>query len=177
MSNVVDMINRRIGKLVVSKRAGTLYNQASWLCVCDCGKAVEYSGADLRSEKVISCGCEKVVLHGDPINRVIHAYVTGASGRGLSFNLSRIVFEDLIANVCHYCGRKPEQTIKVGAKFDRIHPTFRYNGIDRVDNYRGYEPDNVVTCCKRCNRAKDTMSQKQFLELIDAIYKRRIEPK
>jgi len=124
MSNVVDMINRRIGKLVVSKRAGTLYNQASWLCVCDCGKAVEYSGADLRSEKVISCGCEKVVLHGDPINRVIHAYVTGASGRGLSFNLSRIVFEDLIAMFVIIVGGNRSRRLKLGRNLTEYIPPF-----------------------------------------------------
>jgi hypothetical protein len=37
------------------------------------------------------------------------------------------------------------------------------NGIDRVDNTKGYSVDNCVPCCRRCNVAKADMTPDQFL--------------
>ena len=36
------------------------------------------------------------------------------------------------------------------------------NGVDRVDNTKGYSVDNSVPCCKFCNTAKHTMSEGDF---------------
>lgn len=44
------------------------------------------------------------------------------------------------------------------------------SGLDRVDSSRGYELDNVVPCCTRCNKAKNNMSQASFIEHIIKIY-------
>ena len=38
-----------------------------------------------------------------------------------------------------------------------------HNGIDRVDNSKGYHPENCVPCCKTCNIAKQSMSVEEFL--------------
>ena len=46
---------------------------------------------------------------------------------------------------------------------------YTYNGIDRVDNTRGYTLDNVVPCCFKCNRAKDTMTKEEFLEWVGRV--------
>jgi len=55
---------------------------------------------------------------------------------------------------------------------------FRINnprdGIDRIENDRGYETDNVVPCCGRCNKAKGTILLSDFLEMVAKIYKNRI---
>lgn len=42
-------------------------------------------------------------------------------------------------------------------------------GIDRWDNSRGYLADNVVPCCKDCNRAKMTRPPREFVEGCRAI--------
>jgi 5-methylcytosine-specific restriction endonuclease McrA len=44
-----------------------------------------------------------------------------------------------------------------------------YSGIDRKDSSKGYILSNVVSCCFTCNKAKGTMSEKEFLEWIDRI--------
>ena len=46
----------------------------------------------------------------------------------------------------------------------------KYNGIDRVDSSKGYEYNNVVSCCKNCNSAKMQLSIKEFKEHIIKIY-------
>ena len=45
-----------------------------------------------------------------------------------------------------------------------------YNGIDRVDNNRGYEIENVVPCCTSCNSAKMDLSKEDFLCRIKRCY-------
>ena len=55
---------------------------------------------------------------------------------------------------CFYCG-KEISTI----------------GIDRVDNTKGYSVDNLVPCCTDCNKAKNALSQEQFLQMARAIVK------
>jgi len=42
-------------------------------------------------------------------------------------------------------------------------------GIDRWDNSQGYLADNVVPCCKDCNRAKNTRTPREFVEGCRAI--------
>jgi len=42
-------------------------------------------------------------------------------------------------------------------------------GLDRWDNSRGYFADNVVPCCKDCNRAKNTRTPRAFVERCRAI--------
>ena len=37
-----------------------------------------------------------------------------------------------------------------------------YNGIDRLDSSLGYTKDNIVTCCKICNYAKNKMKFEDF---------------
>lgn len=56
--------------------------------------------------------------------------------RGLTFELSFEQFAELVNSKCHYCGKEPR------------------NGVDRVDNTRGYVTDNVVPACLPCNVRK-----------------------
>jgi hypothetical protein len=58
------------------------------------------------------------------------AYKNGAIERGVSFNLSFEEFESFYGISCFYCGVQ-----------------FSVIGLDRVDNGRGYEMGNIVSCC------------------------------
>lgn len=40
-------------------------------------------------------------------------------------------------------------------------------GLDRKDNNKGYNKDNVVACCKRCNRRKGTKSYEDFTKSME----------
>ena len=110
-------------------------------------------------------------LQGDYIGRVLRTYRWDANARQLTFNISREEFEKLIFLDCHYCGRKPSQSVKIGKDYKEWHPTFRYNGIDRVDNLKGYEIGNLVPCCNQCNKARRDTSYNEFLEWARAVSK------
>lgn len=100
-------------------------------------------------------------LYGTVTSCVLMLKKQQAKKKGVSFNLSWDALHDLLGQPCVYCGDAPANTYKVwdeGTCFP-----LRYQGIDRVDNLRGYEPDNVVPCCKRCNAAKNDGTLEDFL--------------
>lgn len=56
-SVVVDETGNRYGKLTVLVRENIHTGKARWICQCDCGNRVTVNGCDLRSGRVVSCGC------------------------------------------------------------------------------------------------------------------------
>uniref|UniRef100_A0A6C0HKK4 Uncharacterized protein n=1 Tax=viral metagenome TaxID=1070528 RepID=A0A6C0HKK4_9ZZZZ len=76
--------------------------------------------------------------------------------RGLLFTLSESDFERLIIQSCYYCG---------------FHSASRLNGIDRVDNNKGYIIANCIPCCKMCNVMKNMQHPLEFLDKVDGIAK------
>jgi len=70
-------------------------------------------------------------------------------GVKLESNITFEVYSDLVQDKCFYCGFLQNQQNKV-------------NGIDRVDNNKGYVLDNVVTACWPCNRCKGGMGVLEF---------------
>lgn len=58
MGKKIDLTNQRFGKLLVLKEGGRdSSNKILWICQCDCGNIKEIRGNDLRSGKIVSCGC------------------------------------------------------------------------------------------------------------------------
>ena len=70
-------------------------------------------------------------------------------------------FIKIATSKCSYCGAEPRET-GYGVVC---------NGIDRIDNSRGYTLDNVSSCCTRCNIMKGNMSRNEFLDHISKIVK------
>lgn len=81
-------------------------------------------------------------------------YVKGAKKRGLNFTISKIKFNELIILPCFYC-----DYTAIG----------EVNGIDRIDNNKGYVDDNIITCCQSCNIMKGTQHPLEFIDKLNAI--------
>lgn len=78
-------------------------------------------------------------------DRCIHT----AKARRLEFQLTRAEHGLIVANPCYLCGKRNEATHE--------------NGIDRVDNSKGYTITNCRACCYPCNRLKHTSDVEQFI--------------
>jgi len=89
----------------------------------------------------------------NPDRTALHYTRAGAKRRGLAWLLDDEVALALIRGVCFYCGSAPEPA----------------NGIDRVDNSKGYENGNVVGCCAQCNFAKNDLSVASFLAWVSGL--------
>ena len=98
------------------------------------------------------------------VNHTYKTYKHNAKKRGYSFNLSKDTFERLMFEPCHYCGYEGFNVSKL-VKEEFI----CYNGVDRVDNDTGYEIDNCVPCCGKCNIMKNNNSKEDFINHIKNI--------
>ena len=91
---------------------------------------------------------------------VFRAYVQGAIRRDIDFTLTTREVYTLMSKPCHYCGLLPyNQTLELV-----------YNGIDRVRADGSYTINNVVACCKLCNRMKSALTIEDFLNHISLIH-------
>ena len=147
---------------------------AYWLCECQCPLKTRkvMRGGTLRGGLSLSCGCfrqEKAsqIRNVDtPYSFLFYKYRLAASTRGIAFDITVDDIKRTVIQNCIYCGAKPSNT----SKFLLRRHNFYYNGLDRVDNNKGYGPDNIVPCCCKCNLAKRQMSYSEFREWIMAVY-------
>lgn len=98
-------------------------------------------------------------------NLIIRSYKAGAKARNLEWALEINDLENLFKNNCYYCGDAPGQIKKTLAG----NGNYIFNGIDRIDNKKGYVLDNVVSCCKLCNHAKNNLSVDEFMKHVRKI--------
>ncbi len=127
------------------------------LAQCVCGKIKEVTGRSIRTQTSKNCGCKKGIktrgrsksLFKDGSQTALFfRYQRSAKYHDRDFTLTFDQFIKIASTNCYYCDRKPESKSKKG------YVIFYYNGVDRVDNNRGYVPDNVVPCCTICNTKK-----------------------
>ena len=181
----IDLTGKRFGKLTALNIAVKRGNrgQLYWNCVCDCGNYHVVSGDCLRSGKSKSCGCARKNPPNKIDNReqaiVKQLYKSTIVKRskllGLDYNLTLDYYSKMIKQPCYYCGKAYSNyandrfnSVKNGKKTSDT--VVYYNGIDRIDSSTGYNKGNIVTCCKYCNTAKNTMTQEEFKEWIKRVY-------
>lgn len=192
MSAFIDISGQRFGKLVAIRvaRRETRSNGGTsilWECRCDCGNTHVVSRTSLYTAR--SCGCSHVeqakrlgrekrksVGHSAR-NKLMKKYEAQAEYRNLEWKLSTEQFNEITKQNCYYCGKEPSQIVNLRG----CNGVYVYNGIDRLDNSKGYSIENCVPCCGVCNKAKMVMSENEFSEWISRVYinfasKRAIKP-
>lgn len=174
MSAWIDITGQRFGLLrAIEPVFSPGMRHRGWFCICDCGGAVVKSGSDLRTGNTGSCGCmrdacRKSLPPTEAAFRYLYReYQDSARARGHAFDLSRDEFRRLTRQDCLYCGVLPGAVVSR----PRINGSYIYNGVDRVDNTKGYIVDNCVACCKTCNLMKRMSSVGEFLSHIERIHK------
>lgn len=151
--------------LVINYSYTNKNNQAVWLCRCDCGNTKEISSGSLLSGRTRTCGCRGLDEQGSTLNSTYRQYVTGAKNRNLEFFLTKEEFKVITKENCYYCGISPNNIRKTKHKENYV-----YNGIDRIDNSKGYVKGNVVPCCSKCNKAKNKYSKDDFLSWVRSVF-------
>lgn len=133
-----------------------------WTCSCSCGNEKIASSSSLEQGAIKSCGCLKkdrlkIFCNEDLWKKLFDDYKRSAIKRNLEFKLSLEEFTNLITKPCIYCRSYGLSHIKT-SKFQ-----LSYTGLDRKDNSLGYVFSNCSPCCKFCNGAKRSFSEKEFL--------------
>lgn len=57
--NLINLVGKRFGRLLVVEKADSKKSHARWRCLCDCGKECIVYGSSLKSGNTTSCGCYK----------------------------------------------------------------------------------------------------------------------
>lgn len=186
---IINLVGKKFGKLTVIEMSNERSNsgQIKWNTICDCGNNHTVTGDSLRGKKSKSCGCllkNFVPKNKNPnrkeaiIKRLYYKNIIQESKNNERiYDISLEDFENLILAPCFYCGITGYN--KIEDKFNQKNKEKNHlssniilfcNGIDRINSDIGYIKSNVVTCCKRCNYAKNSMSINEFYKLIKLIY-------
>jgi hypothetical protein len=103
-------------------------------------------------EKNINIIRKKSIIKGKTPNGKYSYYKATAKRRDIEFNLTLEQFTELWNKPCYYCG-------------DEI----KTIGVDRVDNTKGYQVDNIVPCCAWCNKMKLNYTKEEFINHCEKI--------
>lgn len=178
---------QRFGKLIAIEMINVYdsLGRKKWLCKCECGKTEKLSTHLLNGGFVKSCkhctprntdiekkqqnkknGFQPKPFGESSFNALYCSYKCGAKSRNLEFLLTKEEFKLLVTSNCFYCNKKPSQIYNR----KNSNGSFTYNGVDRIDNCKGYTIKNSRPCCKKCNILKFNLTENEFLNLIIKIY-------
>ncbi len=174
----LKLVGQKFSRLTVLEDIGTnSHGESLWKCNCDCGQTIITTGNSLTGGNTKSCGCYQRDMSSKAsqlpkgeaaFNAAYSGYQRTAIQKGNSFELSKKEFRSLIIRDCFYCGDPPSEYKDGSGRNGR----FKRNGLDRMDNDKGYILDNVVACCKTCNVMKKAMDVGKFLCHINEIARR-----
>ena len=148
MPNCIDLTGQRFGRLVVIRREiNPQKGSAEWLCLCDCGNKTYAESHTLLRGRKKSCGCYK----SDYICKKNTKH--NLSGSRLNVTLNNIMqrcYNPKNHHYKRYGGRGITVCEEWRGDMGRVHffewaMQTGYNDsltIDRIDNDKGYSPDN-----------------------------------
>jgi hypothetical protein len=145
MSKQIDLTRQKFGKLTVISKSIRTHNDIYWHCLCDCGSEKIVSGKHLRRGSIKSCGCYrrkksslKAKTHGATNTRLYNIWrsMRQRCKNPTDVNIKKNYLDRGIT-VC-----------KEWHNFSIFQHWAMTNGyadnltIDRVDNDKGYSPEN-----------------------------------
>jgi len=169
MGKIIDISGETFGKLTVLGFAGIIQKRAAWHVKCSCGNLKIVDGVHLRKGSTISCGCykpNKKAVGEAAFNDLYRRYRNDAKNKNRTFTLTHTQVKEITSSRCIYCGMEPQAVTKYKEAYNG---QYTYNGIDRVDNTKGYTIDNVVPCCALCNKMKGTLTSERFINHVALI--------
>jgi hypothetical protein len=145
------------------------YGNILWICKCDCGNEHIVPSGKLIQGKSKSCGCYAREIHVNELER--HGITTGGSPRTLII-WNGMKARCLNSNAISYknYGGRGIKICDEWLSFENFHNWAMSNGyadgleIDRIDNEKGYCPENCRWVSKTFNRKHQRKTR--YLEIF-----------
>lgn len=189
MGKLIDLTNKRFGKLLVKGLAGgSRGGSRLWNCVCDCGnfKLVSTRHLNRKKNNVRSCGCENNNskmgknspyfkgfgdISGSFFNRHINksakrrTYKGKEYGREIPVTINVEYLDSIWQNQKGRCAYTGEE-ITLPKKWDDKTYTA---SVDRIDSEKGYIEGNIQFVHQSVNLMKNRLTHDFFLEMCKKI--------
>jgi len=145
---------------VIKKIKGT----TKWLCKCKCGKELEIYGSALTTGKRKQCRkCYSDKQRHHVVNSCfLHRSKNNAKKRNYEFSITK---DDILSlyyrqnKKCRFC----QDSIVVPKTQKEFKNCNNIASIDRIDNNKGYNQNNIQLTCLKCNLGKQSMSDLEYI--------------
>lgn len=145
MSRVKDLTGQKFNRLTVLYPVGIINGRMNFACKCDCGKEIISTGDKLKRGNTKSCGCLKIeklkarrTIHGMKNTRLNRIWRSIKYRCNSSNCKDHAIYFDRGITVCE----EWKNDFKAFYDWAMSHGYRDDLTIDRIDNDKGYSPDN-----------------------------------
>ena len=169
MTKAYDYTGQIFGRLTAVSYTGKHTNGKNkkriWLFQCECGKQCEKPIEKAVRGWTKSCGC--LISTRSSLEQLQHSVFSGYYQDG---GLTEDEFKTLSRRPCWVCGGLVSETGSVRTHRTKRDVSWKYHGLDRIDNNLPHSRNNVLPCCWDCNEWRKDRTIPQFIEKIQAAY-------
>ena len=137
--NFIDRTGQVFGRLIVTSRAPNIKGRTFWSCLCECGEVTSVRGEHLKNGATTSCGCYSIESHRKHDMSATTEYKCWQAMKARCLTKTTKQYKDYGGRGITVCS---EWIGSFEAFYTDMGECAKGLTIDRIDNNKGYSPNN-----------------------------------